>query len=108
MRNLFWVIIVGVVTVMSLTVGLYVALMKFEPEREIGKMLVAMSSVQNMKYNIAAGWSGKTTDSTTVYLKGTADTSTKDAVNHKTQFRLVEFSDDQEFADLSGELQSSN
>ncbi len=92
---------------MSLTAASYFVLTQFKPEREIRRMLVAMSELQSLSQKGGVSWTRAGADTrkvTTVYTTGKVDLRKPDAINHQTAFRVVNVEQGKEYTDLSGEI----
>lgn len=102
-----WFIAGGSAFALIIGISAWIVLGAFRPEREIQRMLKAMSEVQTVRERSAFSWTrgeGRERTTTSLYVTGQADLSRPDALQHDSKFRLFRLSKAKDYADLSGEI----
>ncbi len=101
----------GVAIVLSICFASYFVLMKFRPEVEVQRMLVAMSELESFRHQSGMTWTqSEVSDrvNTLLYLSGQVDLSSPTDVQHDTRFRFVRRSHKTDFSELNGQMRLLN
>lgn len=107
MKHVLIFICIGVTIVLSIAFASYYVLTQFQPDREIARMLVAMSEVKTFSHSDGFTWTqieGEDRANTSLYVSGQVDVADPAHIEHETQFRFVRLSKTQDYNDLSGEV----
>ena len=107
MKKALIFICIGVLIVLSISFASYYVLTQFQPEREIQRMLVAMSEVKTFSHQTGFTWTQvkeKDQVNTLLYTSGQVDLSDRARIQHETNFRFVQRSKINSYNDLNGRL----
>src|SRR3989339_500339 len=105
MRFLFWFFLIAIWSIVSVTLAVGLVLGRFSPEQEFQKMLLALSRVRNVSYDL--GWSTTSNEeetrvTTTLYAQGFLDLSSPSFLSYDARFHAVRLGKTGTVSELSG------
>lgn len=109
MKKILTFIGLSVAVVMALTFASSIVFLRFRPEVEMRRMLIAMASLSGFSHDSGFSWSAPSSRhrvSTTVYASGVIAARAQEEMEQRTVFRVVRVSRDQDYSDLSGEVRT--
>src|SRR3989339_1167938 len=111
MHKVLLFILSGVAIVLSICFASYFVLMKFRPEGEVRRMLVAMSELQTFSHQTGLTWTLTQEEgrvNALLYLSGQVNLTQPERVESDTAFRFVRRSRTADYAQLSGQIRALN